>query len=347
MQGKESIAVDLSTPEGLAIVRSLAARADVVLQSFRGDAATRLGIGPADLGALNPDLVYVNAPGYGTTGEWGARPAYAPSMGAAGGFALTDASDAVGGTGSLTEIKRTALRLNQATSISVVNADGVAAVAVGATILPGLLARGRGRPLGELTATMLGTATHAVLDRVVDYVDRPRTPTVDAELAGYSALYRLYPTGAGWVFLAAPTDRDWVRLAAALSLDDDRFATAAGRAEHDGDLADLLTGVFGRRGAAAWERLLTAEGIGCIEVAEEMPELRIQRDPELLATYGATAEHPVFAEHPRLGALVRLSRSASVLRGDCLAGDHTDALLTELGHDAATISRLRDARVVG
>ena len=95
MQGKESIQVDLHTDEGREVAHRLAASADVVLQSMRAGAADRLGIGEDELLAINPNLIYVSAPGYGTDGPYGGRPAYAPSIAAAGGVALTNTPDAM------------------------------------------------------------------------------------------------------------------------------------------------------------------------------------------------------------------------------------------------------------
>ena len=83
LQGKESIALDLRTPEGLAITHEIARRCDVVLQCYRAGVAARIGIAEAALKAVNPALVYLNAPGYGIDGPYGGKPAYAPSIGAA------------------------------------------------------------------------------------------------------------------------------------------------------------------------------------------------------------------------------------------------------------------------
>ena len=79
MQGKESVAVDIATAEGREIVlRRCVRHADVVLQSFRAGVATRLGVDDRSCLQVNPDLVYLNAPGYGVDGPYGHRPAYAP-----------------------------------------------------------------------------------------------------------------------------------------------------------------------------------------------------------------------------------------------------------------------------
>ncbi|WP_157124308.1 CoA transferase [Nocardia pseudovaccinii] len=104
MQGKESIALDMRSPEGLAIVHQLARQADVVLQTYRAGAAVRAAVDARTSKALNPDLVYLCAPGYGTDGPYGARPAYAPSIGAATGLALTDMPDMTEGVDTLDQV---------------------------------------------------------------------------------------------------------------------------------------------------------------------------------------------------------------------------------------------------
>jgi crotonobetainyl-CoA:carnitine CoA-transferase CaiB-like acyl-CoA transferase len=352
MQGKESIALDLRTEEGKRIVHELARHSDVVLQAYRAGAAERAGIDEKTLREINPDLIYVNAPGYGTGGPYGSRPAYAPSIGAAVGFSLTDAPDAADATASMQDIKAAAIRLTTAGAVPVMQADGISALGAASTMLLGLVGRARNRPVGPLTVTMLGTGTHALLDRVVDYPDRPASPTVDKGGHGYSALYRLYQAGEGWVFLAAPAEREWPALVEALVGEadlagDERFATAQSRMEHDAALAEVLTGVFSRRPAADWEKFLTAVGVGCVQAAEAEPGVVVQTDPALSAEYATTAMSPIFEEHLRFGPAVRFSRSATQAKGGCLAGEQTDAILREIGYDDEQIADLRARNIVG
>ncbi|WP_055750014.1 CoA transferase [Frankia sp. AvcI1] len=374
LQGKESVALDLGTDEGRRLVRRLVRHADIVLQGFRAGAAERAGIDATTLREINPDLVYVNAPGYGTDGPFGHRPAYAPSIGAAIGLALAEAPDAAGATGTMRDVKLAANRLFAASAVLNLQADGIAALGVASTMLLGALARRRGRPLPPVTVTMLGTGTHALLDRVVDYAGRPASPTVDPDGNGFHALYRMYPTARGLLFLAAPSDRQWRELAAALAdaasadtasadtasaagtgladavaaLGDDGYATAAGRAARDTELAALLATILATRAAADWERLLTAADVGAVEVAEVAPEQLLLTDDTLGAEYGAQADSPVFEEHLRIGPPVRFSRSATQARGGCLTGAHTDAVLRELlGLGDAELARLREAKVIG
>lgn len=346
MQGKESIALDINTPEGLKIVHELARRSDIVMQGFRAGAAARIGVDSATLRALNPKLVYVNAPGYGTGGPFGHRPAYAPSIGAAAGLALADFPAAAEEVSGIEDIKRAAAQLNTAGAIPQLQADGIAALGVASTLLLGLLARARGRYVGELTTTMLSTAALANIDRVIDYAGRPASRTVDPEGYGLDALYRLYPAATGWVFLAAPTEAEVAALFAALesyapSLSDGRFGTAPLRMAAESELARILAGVFSTRPAAEWERDLTALNVGCVQAHEGSPQKLLQVDTELAAEYASTATSPVFDEHLRPAAAVHFSRSRTRAEGFCGCGRDTDALLAELGYEPKEIDKLR------
>jgi hypothetical protein len=119
MQGKDSICVDITTEEGADIVRKCAARADIILDGFRPGAAERRGLGPESLRAINPDLVYVSASGYGEGGPYSNRPAFAPSIGAAGGITRANLGDAVQETSGLSpeQVLEASMRLFAGSSI--------------------------------------------------------------------------------------------------------------------------------------------------------------------------------------------------------------------------------------
>ncbi|MBK5287414.1 MAG: CoA transferase, partial [Acidimicrobiia bacterium] len=86
-RGKRSIAVDVQTPEGVAIVKRLAADADVVIQNFRPGVMDRLGLGYDDVRAVNPDVVYASLTGFGSVGPYRDRSAYDTVIQAYAGFA--------------------------------------------------------------------------------------------------------------------------------------------------------------------------------------------------------------------------------------------------------------------
>jgi crotonobetainyl-CoA:carnitine CoA-transferase CaiB-like acyl-CoA transferase len=350
LQGKESIALDIRTPEGLAIVHQLTKRCDVVLQCYRAGVAARIGLDEAALKAVNPRLVYLNAPGYGIDGPYGGKPAYAPSIGAASGVSLTDAP--LGGSRPETheQLLAGARMLRAGGTVPAVQSDGIAALGVASGLLLGLYARRRGISLSDLTTTMLGTCTHALIGRNTSYQGRPPLTRVDDEFRGLGPLYRLYRAADGWVFLAAPAERDWPALAAALAgygnLAGARFATAESRTANADALAEVLEAVFATRAKDEWEAELTAADVGCVAVAQVNAEWRMQDDEFYRAGYAVNAVSPIFDAHRRPAPLNRFSRSATKAEAGCRLGQHTDVLLCELGYDDDRIAELRQRDVV-
>src|SRR5262249_11509618 len=145
MSGKESIAIDVSTPEGKHIVLQLIGRADAVLQGFRAGAAEKLGLDSATLRATFPDLVCLDATGYGPSAVYGDRPAHANSIAAAGGVPLRNAGDSLAGDiAALPDVKRRAMILGAFTASRATNADGLSALAATSALTMALLAKRRG-----------------------------------------------------------------------------------------------------------------------------------------------------------------------------------------------------------
>ncbi len=354
LQGKESIAVDLSTDEGRAIVYGLARRSDVVLQSFRAGVAERQGVDAATLRAINPNVAYLNAPGYGIDGPCGDRPAYAPTIGAGSGLAMRNIGSSVPETTgmSLPEIRSNARRLAAAATTEYAQADGIAAVTVASVLALGIVARDRVGPQTMLT-TMLNSAAQALAADMVEYQGRPPTLSPDRDLLGYDARYRLYEACDGWVYLAAPAEKEWPALVAALSGEvdlggDSRFATKDLRRSNDGELARILERVFRAKPAQYWEEHLLSHDVGCVVAHPDPPEVVLQSKEFGAASDLLTeVEHPTFGAHVRLKPFVDFSRSETVAEPGCLQGQHTDQILAELGYDEEAIRGLRERKVVG
>ncbi|MBB2773175.1 UNVERIFIED_ORG: crotonobetainyl-CoA:carnitine CoA-transferase CaiB-like acyl-CoA transferase [Mycolicibacterium obuense] len=352
LQGKESVAIDFTKPEGLDLVYELAKRSDIVLQCFRGKAAERSKIDEASLKAVNPDLAFVTTSGYGVDGPFAHRAAYAPSVGAASGIALIDSHDPGDAPADLDDLHRRAVQLHAGGAVPAVQSDGIAAHGVGSALLVALYAKRRGTILSNVVTTMLGTVQQAMIPYNASYAARPANPAADDQFFGMSALYRMYPAVDGYVFLAAPLPREWPALAKALSpyVDlhaDERFADADSRAAHDDDLVAALTPVFATKTKLEWERELSAQDVGCVEVVEANSELVLQTDPYFEAGYAVEAVSPIFEEHRRLAPLCRFSRSRTKAEAGCTIGQHTDAVLRELGLDEAAIADLRAKEVIG
>jgi crotonobetainyl-CoA:carnitine CoA-transferase CaiB-like acyl-CoA transferase len=347
LSGKESVAVDIHSPEGREIVHELVRRADVVLRSFRAGVAERLGFDDVSLRAVNPDLVYLNAPGFGVGGPYGHRPAYAPTIGAGAGQAGRNLGALMVQRPDLTldEVKDLSLRMGGA-AMSGNNPDASSSLVAATGMLLGLVTRARGGPAQSAMTTMLNTLSHVLSDEMVEYAGRPPSPTVDAQALGFGPLYRLYETAEGWVFLAAPTQREWEALAAALPGDlgaDPRFSTAAGRAGHEDELAAALATVFAGRRGTEWEHDLLAADVACVVVADGPPETCIMAGEESLGRVldlVVDLEHPVCGEYPRMKPLATLSRTPGVTPGAPLLGADTDRVLRELGYDDERIADL-------
>ena len=128
---------------------------------------------------------------------------------------------------------------------------------------------------------------------------------------------------------------------------DARFADEQSRADNDDALAQVLAGVFAGQPAQHWEDTLLAADVGCIVAHREPPETVLQS-----AEFAGAAdmlvevEHPTFGGHVRLKPYVGLSRSETVAEPGSLAGQHTDAILRELGYTAEAIADLRERKVV-
>jgi crotonobetainyl-CoA:carnitine CoA-transferase CaiB-like acyl-CoA transferase len=355
LQGKESVALDLTAPEGLRIVHELARQADVVLQTFRGGVAERLGVDESTLRALNADLVYLNAPGYGTGGPCGHRPAFAPTIGAGSGMGRRNVGPHLPERPDLTtpEVKTFARQLSAGVATECAQADGIAALGVATAMLLGLVARDRGRGGQAMSSSMLLSNAFALSEDMVEYAGRGPIAVPDEELYGLGALYRLYPTAAGWVFLAAPAEADWAALVGAFGdagadmREDPRFATAALRKDADAALGAALTAVFATDTAAAWEQRLLAADVGCVVAGDGPVEAPLQ-SLEFGGASGllATVEDPTFGAIPRLTPLVGLSRTPGTVGPAPSLGQHTDQVLGELGYAAADITGLRARGVV-
>jgi len=353
LQGKESVAVDAQRPEGREIVGRIVARCDLVMMSYRAGAAARLGLDAASVRALNPNIVYLNAPGYGVDGPCGRKPAFAPTIGAACGIGWLAAGASVPTDPELEidELKHASIRLGLA-AMAPGNADGCAALGVATALLLGLVARERTGKAQEMLTSMLCTSGYAISEHCFDHEGRSEPQLVDAELHGLGALYRLYEAGDGWVFLASPEEGEWTPLCRALEpysdlAGDARFADTTSRRHNDAALADVLASIFRTRAAADWESSLRAADVGCVEVSDG-PIARVFVDDPILEEAGmlAEVEHPSFGRHRRLAPLVELSGTPGEARPACLLGQHTASVLREVGYSDEAITRLEAEGVI-
>ena len=353
MQGKESLALDLKRPEAREIVHALARRADVLLHNYRPGVPERLGIDYTTLRQINPRLVYLYGASYGSTGPCASKPAYHPTAGALCGEALAQLG--AGGLPapdarlSADELAQQAHRIELANET---NPDPNAAVATATALLLALYHRARTGEGQAVETSMLCSNAWVLSADYVDFEGRAPREVADAGLHGLGALYRLYGTAEGWVFLACPTPRGFAKLCESLAAEelarDPRFSDAESRRRHDAELAGQLAALFAKRPAAEWEALLTARGIGRVR-ADRGPFARFAFEEPFMRESGfvTEVEDPELGRYRRFGPSVTLSEDPVSLRGPCRTGEHTRRVLGELGLSAERIDALVRAGVAG
>ena len=358
MAGSECICIDLKAPEGQEIMGKLAARADLLLHSMRPGAPERTGIGYEQLREVNPNLVYLYAGGYGSTGPYSHRPSMAPIAGAVsgGGVAQMGRSfDKLRMTGeaanqpmSIDEIAAVAKQLKRANDGT---ADHSTAMVNAVGLVLGLYARERTGQAQYVESTMINANAYLNIDDFYWHEGKQPRPLPDADGYGLHALYRLYQAKTGWVFLACLFDDEWQALCRAIGrpdlLDDPRFATGQARATNDDALADELARLFATEEPEHWETLLTAVDVACVKAEDRGMYYFFNDDPHVRElNLLADVEAPRFGEFWRYSPLVSFSETSGRAGPGPLKGQHTRAILKELGYAEEQILDLRERKVV-
>lgn len=347
MAGKESIALDLKSEEGRAVLHKLVAGADLFVHSFRGKVPEALGIDAPTLRAVNPGLVYHYAASYGSAGPYSRQPAIDPVIAA---FAGQTAYQTGEGNPPLRES----------------GADPTAAAGHAAAMMLGLFAQHRTGEAHDVESAMIVSNILLNYDDAFSYEGKPPRPPVDARQFGTGATHRLYECASDartarppyenpdphWVMLAAEDDESFARFCGVADLEDlpadPRFATAAARAEHRAELEDLLLPAFLTRTAQRWETELLAAGIGCV-IADAMSHFAFLYKDEQAQAIGmtTTASHPSIGErYGRYAPVLQFSDTPSRAPAFCEHGEHSRALLAELGYSAEEIDALHEAGFV-
>jgi crotonobetainyl-CoA:carnitine CoA-transferase CaiB-like acyl-CoA transferase len=339
MQGKESIAINLKTKEGQEILHELVAKADVVVHNFRPGAPDRIAADYETLRKVKPDLVYVYAASYGSSGPDAMRAAFNPTMGAFSGNSLFQS-----GEGNLPKGDQ--------------SPDPIAGSGVGTGIMLGLAARIRTGKGQYIEMTMTNSNMYCNSDDTFSYEGKPDRRMPDKAQLGLEATYRLYETKEGWVFLAAMFDKEFDTLCDVIGrpdlAEDERFATWAGRYENRLILSDELELVFRTKGAENWEQLLTKADIGCVRADGPGHRRFLHEDPHSKAVgMMELVESEVFAADAPKGRYWRHAPVARFSETPCgptkpygVSGAETRHVLADIGYSDAEIERLREAKVV-
>ena len=228
-RGKRALRVNLKDPDGLALVHSLLATADVVLEGFRPGVADRLGIGFADASRLRSDVVYCSISGYGQTGPDRLKPGHDIGYESGGGaFASVLAAD-------------------EAPAVPHIPVADLGSALFAALTISAAVAGARDEPV-HLDVSMQEAVTHLAIPRVAGFLLDGEAPAPET-LAPYAPGSGLFRTADGrWVALAAVEDHFWARMCVALGREDltsfdTHAARMARRGELRGAIADAVAGL--------------------------------------------------------------------------------------------------------
>jgi len=242
--GKKSLAIDLRQPEAQQLIRELAPKCDVVVENYRPGVMARLGLDYTTLEKLNPRIVYCSISGFGQTGPWAKRSAYAPMLHAASGFDLVNLSYQNG--------------LERPLTSGIMVGDVLGGTYAFGAIQTALLSRERtGR--GDYIDL-------AMMDAVLSM------PTYEFQEAQFPQARRangFQPTRAkdGFIMIAAVKPNNFAALWKAIGhpeyASDPRFGTAKGRVENYATMMSLIEEWASTKTAAQCEAILTEGDVPC------------------------------------------------------------------------------------
>ncbi|MFT4259369.1 CaiB/BaiF CoA transferase family protein [Microbacterium sp.] len=314
-RNKRSIAIDLKSPRGLAVMKRLIADADVVIENFRPGVCTRLGLDPHEITEEHPALIWASISGFGQEGPWRDRPAYDMVV-----QALSGVMSLTGHPGA------------PAARLGIPAGDVVAGLYAVIGILGALVARqqtGAGRivDVSMLRGQLAMLSYQAVYASVTGEAPGPQGAGHDS-----IATYRSFRGRDGREFVVtANTPRMWEGLCRVLGLEqlvtDERFIDAAARLRNKEELWHLLEARFAELPAADWVDRLTAAQVPVApvkDVIEALDDAREAADGSLVTVHNAEAAFDNVATPIRFLATEEVEP-----RYPPALGEDTVAILTE------------------
>jgi crotonobetainyl-CoA:carnitine CoA-transferase CaiB-like acyl-CoA transferase len=331
-RNKRSLTLNLKTAEGVAILKQLAASADVLVENYRPDVKHRLGIDYETLRAINPRLVYVSISGFGQDGPYADRPGF------------DQIAQGMGGLMSITGLPgQGPVRVG----IPVADLSTGNYAAMGAFIA--LLERDISGEGQWVQASLLQSQISMLDFQAARWTVARQVPGQAGNDHPTSIPTGVFPTADGHINIAASGQHIFKRLCEALDapglVDDTDFSTAEKRSDNRVRLNAELSACTRRFRSAELVERLNAAGVpsGPIYAIDQ-----VFADPQVRHVRMAVPmPHPKRAEVAVVNQAVGLSRTPPVIdRPTPRLGEHTEEILAELGCDAAAISGLRERRVI-
>jgi len=330
-RNKESIAIDLKTPEGVAVAHRLMGQADVVVESMRPGVMDRLGVGEKVAKELNEGVIYCSISAYGQFGP------YAGRAGVDGIIQADSGLMSLIGTPGSPPVK-------VQTPVVDIFTGYVAACGV----LAGLIAR-RVKAAPALDISLFRSAIALQQASLTSFLVDGEEPEKQGSAAPYSAPNEAFPTSDGWIMVAAYIGDRWKRLCECLDLpsliSDDRFDTSRKRVQNREAMAVELSARFRQKSTQEWQQALSAADILCAPVSTYR---NLKVHPQV-----AAADVLVDIETPGVGRVtmpasaIRFEdESRAVYRPSPSLGGHSRQILARAEFADDEIERLIAAGVV-
>jgi len=335
-RNKKSVTVDMSRPEGQALIRRLARRAHVVVENFKTGALAKFGLDYDSLRAENPALIYCSLTGFGHDGPYKDKAGYDYVIQGMGGLmSVTGQKDGEPGAEPM--------------KVGVAVSDLVTGLYTGISILAAVIHQARTGEGQSIDMALFDCQAAALANQATNYLAGGMVPGRLGNAHPNIVPYQVFATADGHLILATSNDHQFRRFAAVSGLDavaaDPRYATNAERVAHRDALIAILTPVMAERSTAAWIAALEAANVPCGPINRVD---QVFADPQAIARNltvsmaHATGPMRLPASPLRLSATPPEYRSAPPLLGQ----DTDEVLSGVLGLSAADIALLRDSGVV-
>jgi len=332
-RGKRDLAVDMKDPDGLAAVRDLCAGADVVIENFRPGVATRLGVGYDDIRSRNPSVVYCSVSAFGEGREPADRPGFDAVLQAETGFMhITGEVDGV------------------PSKVGVAITDVLTALNCAVAINAALFRRARTGHGEHVRVSLLESALSGMVNvaqsALVSGEEARRYGNAHASVVPYETL----AAADGWLTVAVGNDTQFRKLCDVLSRDDlagdPRFATNPDRVHNRGVLIDELSATLRARPAQEWTDALMTAGVPVGKIRGVLEAMGAAAESGTPATF--TVDHPTAGplDQVRPGFSGTGDGATWTTTPPPRLGEHTRAILTELGLPPEHVAELEKRGVV-
>jgi crotonobetainyl-CoA:carnitine CoA-transferase CaiB-like acyl-CoA transferase len=336
-RGKLSVALNLASPEGQALVRALAADCDVLIENYKAGSLAKYGLDYAALAELNPRLVYCSVTGFGQTGPRAAEPGYDFIVQGIGGLmSITGERDDLPGGGPQ--------------KVGVAFSDLMTGLYSTVAIQAALLSRERTGVGQHIDMALLDVQIATLCNQSQNYLASGKPPGRYGNAHANIVPYQVFRASDQDFIIACGNDSQFVALCDAIGLAelpaDPRFKRNADRVANRETVIDILSRHFLGGRAQEWISRIHPRGvpIGAINsIAQALDEPQVQARGMLVKI-----PHPLKDDFVTVGSPIKMSGTpVEYLRPAPMLGEHTDAVLkAQLGLSDERLSQLKANGVI-